>query len=121
MGFPRADREPQAGDAGDPAVALLDAVHDALRGLLSGMLGAVAGSSPPAPHVSLFAIGGGQDQAVELAAMLSAVFGLDLPGDTVVRSPTPDSLARSVTTAWFEDGNSLEDLVERLTALAEDE
>ena len=85
----------------------LDPVHAALRRLVAGMMGPIAA--------------GGAARAYELTEMLNVLLGLDLPPDTVVRSPTPDALARSLMTAWFEDGNSVEDLLERLTALAEDD
>jgi len=105
----------------DPGAALVDAIHDALRELIAGMMGASAGRSSPAPHVSFFALGASDAQALELAEILSAVFGLDLPADTVMRSPTPDALARSVETAWYDGGGSVEELADRLTALADDD
>jgi hypothetical protein len=52
---------------------------------------------------------------------VNAVFGLALPADTVLRSPTPDSLARSIETAWFEAESSAADLAERIAALTDDE
>jgi hypothetical protein len=39
----------------------------------------------------------------------------------VLRSPTPDALARSVETAWFDGDGTSEDLAERLLALGDDE
>jgi Phosphopantetheine attachment site len=105
----------------DPGAALLDTIHESLRGLISGMMGAATGRSAPAPHVSFFALGATDAHALELVQILNAVFGLDLPSDTVLRSPTPDALARSVETAWFEGDGSVEELAERLLALADDE
>jgi hypothetical protein len=77
--------------------------------------------SKPAPHVSFFALGGGNAQAFELVQVLNAVFGLALPADAVLRSPTPDALARSVETAWSEGDGTAEELAERLAALTDDE
>jgi hypothetical protein len=105
----------------DPGAALVDAIHEALRELVAGMMGAATGRSSPAPHVSFFALGGSDPQALELAEILSAVFGLDLAADTILRSPTPDALARSIETAWFEGGGSVEELAERLTALVDED
>jgi hypothetical protein len=105
----------------DPGAAALDTIHESLRGLISGMMGSAAGRSAPAPHVSFFALGAGNAQALELVGILNAVFGLDLPADTVLRSPTPDALARSVETAWFDGDGTAEDLAERIAALVDDE
>jgi hypothetical protein len=105
----------------DPGAALLDTIHESLREMISGMMGAMTGRSSPAPHVSLMALGGTDAYALELIQILNAVFGLDLPSDTVLRSPTPDSLARSIETAWFDADGNAEELAERLLALADDE
>ena len=105
----------------DPGAALLDAIHDALRELIAGMMGASTGRSSPAPHVSFLALGGSEAQALELAEILSAVFGLELAADTVMRSPTPDALARCIETAWYEGGGSVEELADRLTALVDED
>jgi hypothetical protein len=105
----------------DPAAALVDATHDALRELIAGMMGAATGRSSPAPHVSFLALGGSEAQALELAEILSAVFGLDLAADMVMRSPTPDALARCVAAAWHEGGGSVEELADRLTALVDED
>jgi hypothetical protein len=106
---------------GDSGAALAGATHDALRELIAGMMGAATGRSSPAPHVSLFALGATDAQALELAEILSAVFGLDLDADTVMRSPTPDALARSVETAWYEGGGSAAELADRLSALVDED
>jgi phosphopantetheine binding protein len=105
----------------DSGAALLDTIHESLRDLIAGMMGAMTGRSSPAPHVSFMALGGTDAHAFELIQILNAVFGLDLPSDTVLRSPTPDALARSLETAWFEGDGTVEDLAERLLALADDE
>jgi phosphopantetheine binding protein len=105
----------------DPGAVLLDTIHESLRDLIAGMMGAMTGRSAPAPHVSFMALGGTDAYAFELIQILNAVFGLDLPSDTVLRSPTPDALARCIETAWFEGDGTVEQLVERLMALADDE
>jgi hypothetical protein len=105
----------------DSGAALLGTIHESLSGLLADMMGSAAGRSAPAPHVSFFALGVREPQALELVEIVNAIFGLDLPADTVLRSPTPDSLARSVETAWFDAGGSAADLAERIAALGDDE
>jgi hypothetical protein len=104
----------------DRAAATPEATHQELSGLTAGLIAAVTGRSCPAPHVSFFAMGGTPAQALELRQMVNALFGLDLPADTVLRSPTPDAFARSIETAWFERGGSAADLHERIAALADD-
>jgi Phosphopantetheine attachment site len=103
----------------DRAAATPEATHQELSGLTAGMIAAVTGRSCPAPHVSFFAMGGTPAQALELRQMVNALFGLDLPADTVLRSPTPDAFARSIETAWFERGGSAADLHERIAALSD--
>jgi len=105
----------------DSGVALLGTIHESLSGLLAEMMGSVAGRSAPAPHVSFFALGMREPHALELIQIVNAVFGLGLPADTVLRSPTPDSLARSIEIAWFESGANADDLAERIAALSDDE
>jgi Phosphopantetheine attachment site len=105
----------------EPSAALLDMIHDALRSLIASVMGGVTGRSAPAPHVSFFALGASDAEAADLTQTFNAVFGLDLPADTVMRSPTPDALARSIETAWFDGDGSTEELIERLAALADDE
>ena len=107
--------------AADSGAALLGTIHESLSGLLADMMGSAAGRSAPAPHVSFFALGARDPQALELVQVVNAVFGLDLPADTVLRYPTPDSLARSIETAWFEAGGSAADLAERIAALSDDD
>ena len=50
--------------------------------------------------------------------MVNALFGLDLPADAVLRSPTPDSLARTIESSW---GASPADLVALVAAIADDD
>ena len=105
----------------DPGATMLDTIHGSLRDMIAGMMGSMTGRSAPAPHVSFMALGGTDPHALELIQILNAIFGLDLPSDTVLRSPTPDALARSIETAWFEGDGNAEELAERLLALADDE
>jgi hypothetical protein len=101
--------------------AVPDALHEALRALVAEMIGAVAGTRPPGSHVSLVALGAGRQQATELAAMLRALFAGRLSDQDVLRSPTPDALARTIEVAWFDAGGTVAELAERVAALAEDE
>jgi hypothetical protein len=105
----------------DPTAAGLGTVHTSLSGLLAEMMAAATGRSVPAPHVSFFALGARDADALELRQMVNALFGLDLPADAVLRSPTPDALARSLEDAWSERGGSEDELAERIAALASDE
>jgi Phosphopantetheine attachment site len=102
----------------ESGAAALATTHGSLCGLLAEMMGSATGRSAPAPHVSFFALGARDADALELRQMVNALFGLDLPADTVLRSPTPDALARSIETAWFERGGEDGDLAERVAALA---
>jgi hypothetical protein len=80
------------------------------------MMGAVTGRPAPRAHLSFMALGGGEPEAAELAHTVNAVFGLSLSADTVLCSPTPDALARTIESAW---GASPADLVALVEALAE--
>ena len=71
---------------------------------------------PRAHHVSFLALGGGEAEALELAQAINALFGLDLPADTVMRSPTPDALARTIEYSW---PGSAADLVALIAAIAD--
>jgi Phosphopantetheine attachment site len=115
---PPSDKAPMSADSG---AALLGTIHESLSGLLADMMGSAAGRSAPAPHVSFFALGVREPEALELIQIVNTVFGLDLPADTVLRSPTPDSLARGIETAWFDADGSAADLAERIAALSYDE
>ena len=81
-------------------VQVPDAIHDALRGLIAEMLRADPG---------------------ELVPMLNALFGLHLPHDALLSAPTPAILARRVESAWFDGGDTQEELAERVAALVEDD
>jgi hypothetical protein len=95
-------------------MAVLDSVHARLADLLASMMGAVCGRPAPRPHLSFLALGAGESEAGELAQTINAVFGLSLTADVVLRSPTPDSLARTVESSW---GASPSDLLELVDAL----
>jgi hypothetical protein len=67
-------------------------------------------------------IAAGRDaDAHELAQMLNALFGIELSADAILSTPTPDAVARSIESAWFDGGGSAEELTQRLAALADDE
>lgn len=99
-------------------MATVDTVHDELCGVLGGMMGTASGHAPPRPHSSFFALGATEAQAAEVIQMVNALFTLDLPADTIMRSPTPDALARTITTAWFDAEGTPSDLVELIRAIA---
>ena len=103
------------------ALGLLETVHDALCELVAGMMGATRGSPPPRAHLSFFALGGTEPQAAELAQMVNALFGLTLPADIILRSPTPDALARTIETAWFDGEGTAADLLDLIGAIADAE
>jgi hypothetical protein len=100
-------------------MAVVDSVHARLANLIAAMMGAVCARPAPRAHLSFLALGGGEAEATELATTVNAVFGLDLTGDTVMRSPTPDALARTIADGWFAGGGGAPDLVELIEALAE--
>ena len=100
-------------------MAVVDSVHARLADLLAGMMGEVTGRPAPRAHLSFLALGGGEAEAEELASTVNAVFGLDLTADTVLRSPTPDALARTIADCWLAGGGSAPDLVELVAALAD--
>ena len=99
-------------------MAVVDSVHVRLADLLAGMMGAVCGRPAPRAHLSFLALGAGEPEAAELAQTVNAVFGLDLSGETVMRSPTPDALALTIESSWTA---SAADLLELVQALAEAE
>ena len=99
-------------------MAVLDSVHVRLADLLAGMMGVVCGRPAPRAHLSFLALGAGEPEATELAETVNAVFGLNLSGETVMRSPTPDALARTIESSWTA---SAADLLELVQALAEAE
>jgi phosphopantetheine binding protein len=95
-------------------MAVVDSVHARLATLLAGMMGAVCGRPAPRLHLSFMALGGGDAEAAELAQTVNAVFGLSLSSDTVLRSPTPDALARTIESSWGAGPGDLMQLVEAL-------
>jgi len=78
------------------------------------MMGAVCRRPAPRAHLSFLALGAGEREAAELAQTINAVFGLNLTADTVMCSPTPDALARTVESSWGSSAGELLDLVEAL-------
>jgi phosphopantetheine binding protein len=98
------------------SMAVVDSVHARLADLLASMMGAVCGRPAPRAHLSFLALGGDEPEAGELAQTVNAVFGLSLTAETIMRSPTPDALARTIESSW---GASAADLLELVEALAE--
>jgi hypothetical protein len=99
-------------------MAAVDSLHASLCDLLAAMMAEVTGRTPPRPHSSFLALGGGETDARELTHMVNALFGLELPPDAVLRSPTPDSLARTIESSW---GAGPADLVALVAAIADDD
>jgi hypothetical protein len=97
-------------------MAVVDSVHASLCDLVAEMMSTVCGRAFPRAHVSFLAVGGTEAQGSELTRMINALFGLDLPADTVMRSPTPDALARTIESSWPA---SPSDLAELTRAIAE--
>jgi hypothetical protein len=102
-------------------MAVVDSVQVRLADLVAGMMGAVCARPAPRAHLSFLALGGGETEATELANTVNAVFGLDLTTDEVMRSPTPDALARTITGDWFDRGGSAPALLDLIQVLAEAE
>lgn len=97
-------------------MAVASTAREALSEQIAAMMGEACGRSIRRPHLSFFALGGTEAQARELTQTINALFALDLPADAVMRSPTPDALARTIETAW--EGTSAE-LIELVRALAD--
>jgi hypothetical protein len=97
-------------------MAVVDSVHASLCDLVAEMMSTTCGRAFPRAHVSFLALGGTEAQGAELTQMINALFGLDLPADTVMRSPTPDALARTIESSWHA---SPSDLAELTRAIAE--
>jgi hypothetical protein len=97
-------------------MAVVDTVHASLCELVAEMMSAACGRAFPRDHVSFLALGGTEAQASELTQAINALFGLDLPADTVMRSPTPDALARTIESSWRA---SPADLVALVAAIAD--
>ncbi len=121
MAYVHADRGPDTAPGSDDALVLLDTVHETLCGLVAEMMGAAGGCPPPREHLSFLAVGGTEAQAAELAQMVNALFALNLPADVLLRSPTPDALARTIAAAWFDGHGTAADLIELLGAIADAE
>ena len=97
-------------------MAAVDSVHASLCELVAELMSTACGRAFPRAHLSFLALGGTEDQAVELIDMVNTLFGLDLPADAVMRSPTPDALARTIESSWHA---SPADLAELTRAIAE--
>ena len=78
-----------------------------LRALVAEMVGPIAFGRDADAH--------------ELAQMLNAIFGIDLTADAILSTRTPDAVARSIETAWFDAGGSVDELTQRLAALGDDD
>ena len=102
-------------------MAVVDSAHASLCEVVAELMAEVRGGAPPRSHLSFLALGGTEAQAAELAQMINALFGLDLPADIILRSPTPDALARTIGTAWFDGGGTAADLAELIEAIRDAE
>jgi hypothetical protein len=100
-------------------MAVVDTVHERLCDVVAAMMGDVCARPAPRAHLSFLALGGGETEAAELAQIANALFGVSLTTDAVMRSPTPDSLARTIEGDWFENGGSATALVELMAAIAD--
>ena len=112
-------REPE--QTADVDLALMETVLDSLSELVAGLMAAACSTAPPRPHLSFLALGGTAQHAEEISRMVNALFGLAITGDAVMRSPTPDSLARTIAIAWFEANGSVTDLLELMAVIADTE
>jgi hypothetical protein len=92
-------------------MALVDSLHEQLCRLLAELMEHACGRPVPRAHVSFLALGATEGQAHELASMVNALFGLELPVDVALLSPTPDALARTIESAWEGDPAGLGELV----------
>ena len=97
-------------------MAAVDSIHSSLCELIAEMMSTACGRALPRAHLSFLALGGTEAQASELTQAINALFGLDLPADTVMRSPTPDALARTIESSW--PGNAT-DLVALIAVIAD--
>jgi hypothetical protein len=97
-------------------MAAVDSIHSSLCELIAEMMSTACGRALPRAHLSFLALGGTEAQASELTQAINALFGLDLPADTVMRSPTPDALARTIESSWRA---STSDLAELTRAIAD--
>jgi hypothetical protein len=92
-------------------MAVVDSVHASLCELVAEMMSTACGRPFPRAHLSFLALGGTEAQGAELIQMINALFGLSLPADTVMRSPTPDALARTIQSSWSASPTELVELV----------
>jgi Phosphopantetheine attachment site len=99
-------------------MAPVDSVHASLCELIAELMTATCGRAFPRAHLSFLALGGTEAQAAELTNMINALFGLELPGDTVMRSPTPDALARTIESSWRASPSDLADLTRAIAEAA---
>jgi hypothetical protein len=97
-------------------MAAVDSIHSSLCELIAEMMSTACGRALPRAHLSFLALGGTEAQASELTQGINALFGLDLPTDTVMRSPTPDALARTIESSW---PGSATDLVALIAVIAD--
>ena len=97
-------------------MAAVDSIHSPLCELIAEMMSTACGRALPRAHLSFLALGGTEAQASELTQAINALFGLDLPADTVMRSPTPDALARTIESSW---PGSATDLVALIAVIAD--
>jgi hypothetical protein len=97
-------------------MAAVDSIHSSLCDLIAEMMSTACGRALPPAHLSFLALGGTEAQASELTQGINALFGLDLPTDTVMRSPTPDALARTIESSW---PGSATDLVALIAVIAD--
>ena len=97
-------------------MAAVDSIHSSLCELIAEMMSTACGRALPRAHLSFLALGGTEAQASELTQAINALFGLDLPADTVMRSPTPDALARTIESSW---PGSATDLVALIAVIAD--
>jgi hypothetical protein len=100
-------------------MATVDTVHERLCDLLAEMMGSASGHAAPRPHSSFFALGGTEDQAADVIQIVNALFTLDLPADAIMTSPTPDALARAITSAWSQGDGAPAGLIELINAIAD--
>jgi hypothetical protein len=99
-------------------MALVETVHSRLCELVGEMMQEVCGRPIPRAHLSFLALGATEDQAAELTGMVNALFGLDLPADTALRSPTPDAMARTIEIAFSGTPAELVDLIDAIADAA---
>jgi hypothetical protein len=99
-------------------MAVVDSVHASLCDLVAEMMSMACGRAFPRAHLSFLALGGTEAQASELTRTINALFGLDLPADTVMRSPTPDALARTIESFWHASPAELAELTRAIADAA---